>query len=117
MTLGRQLALAVSAIFLVALAGVEAIHLRSSQGNFQRQLDSLAQDSATSLGLSLGALLREGDPALAEAIINPVFDRGNYERIDFLSPKGELIVAKALAPERGRYPGWFAKLFPLETPT
>ena len=51
MTLGRQLALAVSAIFLVALAGIEAIHLRSAQGHLQRQLDSLAQESATSLGL------------------------------------------------------------------
>jgi EAL domain-containing protein (putative c-di-GMP-specific phosphodiesterase class I)/GGDEF domain-containing protein len=117
MTLGRQLAYAVSVMFLVALAGIEAIHLRSAQGHLQRQLDSLAQDSATSLGLSLGALLREGDPALAETIINPVFDRGNYERIDFLSAKGDLLVAKALSARQGKYPAWFANLFPLETPT
>ena len=117
MTLGRQLAYAVSVMFLVALAGIEAIHLRSAQGHLQRQLDSLAQDSATSLGLSLGALLRDGDTALAETIINPVFDRGNYERIDFLSAKGDLLVAKALPVQRGKYPAWFANLFPLETPT
>ena len=117
MTLGRQLALAVSAIFLVALAGIEAIHLRSAQGHLQRQLDSLAQESATSLGLSLGALLKEGDTALAETIIDPVFDRGNYERIDFLSAGGNLVVAKVLPAQLGKYPAWFANLFPLETPT
>ena len=117
MTLGRQLAYAISAIFLVALVGIEAIHLRSAQGHLQRQLDSLAQDSATSLGLSLGALLHGADPALAETIINPVFDRGNYERIDFLSAKGELIVAKALPAQREKYPAWFARVFPLDTPT
>lgn len=117
MTLGRQLAYAVSAIFLVALVGIEAIHLRSAQRHSQRQLDSLAQDAATSLALSLGALVGEGDPALAETIINPVFDRGNYERIDFLSPNGDLLVGKALPAQQGRYPAWFAAFFPLETPT
>lgn len=117
MTLGRQLAYAISVIFLVALAGVEAIHLRSSQAHLQSQLDSLAQDSATSLGLSLGALLKDGDPALAETIVNPVFDRGNYERIDFYSATGDLVVAKALPLQAGKYPAWFARLFPLDTPT
>jgi uncharacterized membrane protein affecting hemolysin expression len=76
-TLGRQLAIAISLIFFVALAGVQAIHLRSAQAHLQRQLESLAQDAATSLGLSLGALLRTGDAALAERVINPAFDRGH----------------------------------------
>ena len=81
MTVGRLLAAAISALFLFALVGVEAIHLRSAQRHFQQQLESLAQDAATSLGLSLGVLLRGGDPALAATVINPAFDRGHYERI------------------------------------
>lgn len=117
MTLGRQLAYAVSAIFLVALVGIESIYLRSAHAHLQQQLESLAQDAATSVGLSLGALLREGDPALAETIINPAFDRGHYERIDYESAAGERVVSKTLAPEQGRYPGWFVKLFPMQEPT
>src|SRR5688572_32518873 len=109
MTVGRLLAAAISALFLVALVGVEAIHLRSAQAHLQRQLESLAQDAATSLGLSLGALLRTGDPALAETVINPAFDRGHYERIEYLSPRGEPLVSKRLAPEQGGYPAWFAR--------
>ena len=89
MTVGRLLAAAISAMFLMALIGVEAIHLRSAQGSLQQQLESLAQDAATSLGLSLGVLLRGGDPALAETVINPAFDRGHYERIEYLSVSGE----------------------------
>ena len=54
MTVGRLLAAAISATFLLALVGVEAIILRSAQGHLQRQLESLSQDAATSLGLSLG---------------------------------------------------------------
>lgn len=117
MTLGRQLAIAISLLFFIALAGVQVIHLRSAQAHLQRQLESLAQDAATSIGLSLGALLRGGDVALAETVINPAFDRGHYERIDFLSAGGEPVVSKRLAPEQGDYPAWFARLFNLQSPT
>lgn len=117
MTLGRLLAAAISALFLVALVGVEAIILRSAQGHLQQQLESLAQDAATSLGLSLGVLLRGGDPALAETVINPAFDRGHYERIEYLAAGGERIVSRHLPAREGNYPAWFARAFHLQAPT
>lgn len=117
MTVGRQLALAISALFLFALVGVEAVHVRSAQGHLQQQLESLAQDAATSLGLSLGVLLRGGDPALAETVINPAFDRGHYERIEYLSVGGERIVGRHLPAREGDYPAWFASVFRLYPPT
>ena len=117
MTIGRQLAAAISVLFLAALIGVEAIHLRSAQASLQRQLESLAQDAATSLGLSLGVLLRGGDPALAETVINPAFDRGHYERIEYLSVSGEHIASRQLPAREGDYPAWFARAFTLHGPT
>jgi len=117
MTLGRQLGYAVSAMFLVALVGVQTIHLRSAQAHLQQQLDALAQDAATSLGLSLGTLMRGGDAAMAETVINPAFDRGHYQRIEYVSAAGERLVEKTLHAEEGRYPAWFVKLFPLNSPT
>jgi EAL domain-containing protein (putative c-di-GMP-specific phosphodiesterase class I)/GGDEF domain-containing protein len=115
--LGRQVAWVVSAIFLFALVGIQAIHLRSTHASLQRQLESLAQDAATSLGLSLGVLLRGGDAALAETVINPAFDRGHYERIEYFGPNGERLVSRSLSAVQGRYPEWFAALFPLSAPT
>ena len=117
MTVGRLLAAAISAVFLLALVGVEAIILRSAQGHLQRQLESLSQDAATSLGLSLGVLLRGGDPALAETVINPAFDRGHYERIEYISASGERIVSRNLPGREGDYPAWFASTFRLHAPT
>jgi len=118
MTLSRQLVSTISALFLVALIGVQAIHLRSAHDTLRDQLESLAQDAATSLGLSLGVLLRGGDQALAETLINPVFDRGHYELIEFVSLSGEPLVKKALDPRQDEeYPRWFADLFPLGAPT
>ena len=115
--LGRQVAWVVSAIFFFALVGVQAIHLRSTHTSLQRQLESLAQDAATSIGLSLGVLLRGGDAALAETVINPAFDRGHYERIEYLGVNGERLVSRSLSPAQGRYPAWFAALFELQAPT
>lgn len=117
MTLGRQLGYALSTLFLAALVGIQTIHLRSAHGHLQQQLESLAQDSATSLGLSLGTLARGGDAALAESIVNAVFDRGNYERIRFVSILGEPVVDKSLPSTAGRYPQWFSKMYPLNAPT
>src|SRR6185503_18732865 len=92
-----------------ALVGVEAILLRSAQGHLQHQLESLSQDAATSLVLSLGVLLRGGDPALAETVINPAFDRGHYERIEYVSASGERIVSRQLRAREGNYPEGFAR--------
>jgi EAL domain-containing protein (putative c-di-GMP-specific phosphodiesterase class I)/GGDEF domain-containing protein len=117
MSLGKQLTLAVSAIFFVALLGVQAIHLRSAQSHLQAQLESTAQDAATSIGLSLGALMRGVDAALAQTVVNPAFDRGHYQRIEYLSPGGERLVSRILPPQRGAYPAWFVELFPLHSPT
>jgi EAL domain-containing protein (putative c-di-GMP-specific phosphodiesterase class I)/GGDEF domain-containing protein len=117
MTLARLLTLAVSALFLAALLGIEAIHLRGAQAHLQRQLESTAQDAATSIGLSLGNTMREVDPALVETVVNPAFDRGHYARIEYVSPAGQVIVARALAAEEGNYPAWFVHLFPLQGPT
>lgn len=118
MTINRQLIAVLSALFLVVLIGVEWLSLRSAQRHFQGQLESVAQDAATSIGLALGTLLREPDAALAETVINPAFDRGQYARIEFVSPSGEVIAARAMGGVRsGQYPRWFAEYVPLHGPT
>jgi len=116
-TLGRQLAIAISVTFFLALTGVQVIHLRSAQAHLQQSLEALAQDAATSLGLSLGTLMKDSDPALVETVVNPAFDRGHYQRIEYFSATGERLVSKVLPPQEGRYPGWFVEFLPLRGPT
>lgn len=119
MTLSRQLVIAISMMFLAMLVGVETIHLKSANAHLQDQLESHAQDAATSLGLSLGILLNRGDYAIAETVINAAFDRGNYARIELTTlDKSEPVVSRRM-PEHidVSYPAWFAQLFPLSAPT
>ncbi len=116
-TLRQQLFAGVSIWFLLLLIGIETIHVAAARRIMQEQLESHAQDAATSLGLSLGALLARGDLGLAETVINPVFDRGYYQRIEFISIEGRVLLDKTLPAMVLGVPEWFATLLPLEAPT
>ncbi len=116
-TLRQQLLAGVSVWFLLLLIGLETIHVAAARRIMQEQLESHAQDAATSLGLSLGALLARGDLGLAETVINPVFDRGYYQRIELISIEGRVLLDKTLPAMVLGVPEWFATLLPLEAPT
>jgi len=116
-SLRQQLLAGISVAFLLLLTGIETIHVVEARRIMQERLESHAQDAATSLGLSLGALLAHGDLALAETVINPVFDRGYYQRIELISIEGRVLLAKKLPAIELGVPEWFATLLPLEAPT
>jgi len=115
-TLRRLLVAGVTLAFLAVLAGVEAIVVRNAQLSLQQQLEAHAQETATSLALTLGALLKEADPALSETVINPVFDRGYFASVRLLAVDGRELVARRITPGAADAPAWFRALFPLEAP-
>ena len=78
MTLHKQLLIGISLLFLLLLAGIQAIYLSNSREQLEAQLASNAQDAATALSLRLAALPNLYDPAMLEALLNPVFDRGYF---------------------------------------
>jgi diguanylate cyclase (GGDEF)-like protein len=116
MTLFRQLFLGASLLFLLVLAGVEAIYLANARLYVQQRLESHSQEAATSLALWLGTVKPFEDRALIETAVNTVFDRGYYQSIRVVSVRGETLVAKQLAPAQGEVPVWFMRLFPLRPP-
>jgi diguanylate cyclase (GGDEF)-like protein len=117
MTLFRQLFFGASLLFLLVLAGVEAIYLSNARMYLQQQLESHSQDAATSLALWLATVEPLEDRALIETAVNTSFDRGYYESIRVVSVSGETLVHKQLAPAQGDVPVWFTRLFPLRPPS
>src|SRR5471030_914 len=117
MTLFRQLFLGASLLFLLVLAGVEAIYLSNARLYLQQQLESHSQDAATSLALWLASVQPFEDRALSETVVNISFDRGYYQSIRVVSVSGETLVAKQLASAQGEVPVWFTRLFPLHPPS
>ncbi len=116
MTLYRQLLLFTLFLFSVLLSGVWIEKLYSTRSFLVNQLASHAQDTATSLGLSLSPVLAAGDISSADTMMNAVFDRGYYRRISLKDVYGKMISEKTLRVEFEGVPDWFVNLIPIETP-
>ena len=116
MKLGRLLFGGLTLIFVLVLGGVETIHVQLTRHSLQLQLDAQANETATALALSMGILLKEPDPVLAQTIINPVFDRGYYRSIRLIAMDGGTIASRDLTPDAGAVPTWFRALFQIDEP-
>ena len=117
MTLGRQLLLGISLLFALMLCGIEYIHVANTRDFLQNQLRTHAQDTATSLALSLGPVAAAGDSLHEETVVNPVFDRGYFSSIEYRSVSGEVRVRRTLTPGASGVPDWFVHAFAIDSPT
>ena len=82
----------------------------------QNQLEAHAQETATFLALAIGSSADPGDSVLLETIVNPVFDRGQFERIDIIAVTGGTLVSRKLQAAESGIPEWFQRLFPIHAP-
>jgi diguanylate cyclase (GGDEF)-like protein len=116
MTLGRQLFIGLSVIFALLVLGIESIFVQNARHYLQQQLQAHAQETATSLALSLGQGMKTPDAALAETFINPVFDRGHFASIRLLGMDGRSMVTRELGRVPDAVPAAFMHLLPFEAP-
>ncbi|MCX7153898.1 MAG: EAL domain-containing protein [Proteobacteria bacterium] len=116
MKLGYYLLLAVSGLFAVLLAGVGYMSVSGTRDYLEHQLGAHAEETATSLALAIGSAANPDDTVLLATIVNPVFDRGQYERIQIIGISGAVLVNRKLQPADPDVPEWFQRLFPIESP-
>ena len=116
MSLYRQLLIFTLTLCFVLFVGVWVDKLKSTRSFLVAQLESHAQDTATSLGLSLSPFVAQSDYATVETMLNAIFDRGYYRIITLENVKGEQISKRMLPVIIENVPSWFIRLVPLETP-
>jgi len=116
MTLYRQLFLFTVVLFSLLFLGVWAEKLHATRSFLVAQLESHAQDTATSLGLSLSPAIAGQDMAMVETMMNAVFDRGYYDLICLSDTTGKLIVDLKQEIKVAGVPAWFVRLVPLSVP-
>jgi diguanylate cyclase (GGDEF)-like protein len=80
------------------------------------QMESHAQDTATSLGLSLTTLSHNSDIPAMEAMVSALFDRGYYRLIQVRDVKGTLLIDHRSDVSLEQVPTWFIRLIPLPLP-
>jgi len=110
MTLFKQIALLVSLVLLL-LAGIFIINDFSRSAKFlQGQLQSTAQDMATTLGIAISNLPDADDESTLEVLFNSVFDSGYYSSIELLAEDGSVIHQKRQDISIEAVPDWYLKL-------
>ncbi|RPH52048.1 MAG: EAL domain-containing protein [Desulfobacteraceae bacterium] len=116
MTLYRQLIIFTLILFLLLFAGTWYAKLDSTRSFLVDQLESHAQDTATSLGLSVSQHVIKNDMPSVESMINAVFDRGYYETIKLVDARQKIMIDRVLSVKIENVPPWFIRWIPLETP-
>lgn len=116
MTLLRQLIMAILAVLLLVFVGSVTINVVNTRQYLDAQLQSHAQDAATSLGLSLSTSVAEDDRATMESMVDAMFDSGYYRTIELVNTDGAVLLQRTQPVRLGEVPDWFVGLLPLRTP-
>jgi diguanylate cyclase (GGDEF)-like protein len=116
MTLSRQLIIVGTLLFLLVFAGTFMISVNNTSNYISAQLESHAQDTATSLGLSLSPPMQENDILTMTSMVDAIFDRGYYREVAVVAIDGKPIIKRALPIRIESVPEWFVNLIHLQTP-
>jgi diguanylate cyclase (GGDEF)-like protein len=116
MTLYRQLVIFTLVLFFLLFTGTWLAKLESTRSFLIDQLESHAQDTATSLGLSISQHSIENDQPAIESMINAVFDRGYYRIVRYTDAQQNVLFDRVLDVTIENVPQWFISLIPLKTP-
>ncbi|WP_371194962.1 EAL domain-containing protein [Glaciecola sp. SC05] len=117
MSLSKQLGLGFFFVLLLVFVGTLWINTQNTRHFLEQQLNSHAQDTATSLGLSIVPYIgSEEDLPIIETMVNAIFDRGYYRSIALFDETGKLIFEKSQRDMQTDIPEWFTSKFKITVP-
>ncbi len=116
MSMTRQLLLVILVLFVAMFVGTFSISINNVRHFLNEQLQTHAQDTATSLGLSLSPHMAERDLATMSRMIDAIYDSGYFQTIRLESIEGEVLVERSNHVQFEGVPAWFVNFVPMETP-
>jgi diguanylate cyclase (GGDEF)-like protein len=116
MKLSRLLVGLISLLWLVVFVATLYTVVNSTRDYLTRSMETHAQDTATSLGLSITQSKSYNDPVTIELMTSAIFDRGYYSEIQVNKVTGESIFKKRVEKAVEGVPTWFMSSFALPTP-
>jgi len=117
MSLTKQFSIGFLLVLLMVFVGTVYINVNSFREYVQSQLTAHAQDTATSLGLSISPYVGdENSMPIVETMVNAIFDSGYYQNIVLKDTKGNVLLEKQNPSAPESVPLWFSELFPLNPP-
>ncbi len=117
MSLSKQLYLGLLLVLTLVFVGTLWINVNNTRNYIDTQLASHAQDTATSLGLSIKPFIGNPDDLpMVDGMINTIFDRGYYQQVILKDNKGKIILEKNNPIVFDDVPDWFVNIFSLTPP-
>ena len=117
MPLSRQLSLSLFAVLILVFIGTLWINTNNTRDFVAQQLASHAQDTATSLGLSIAPYVAvPEDLPVVDTMMNAIFDRGFYQSIVLRDTNQNILIEKHNPKSVEGVPKWFRELLPLTPP-
>ncbi|WP_024955897.1 bifunctional diguanylate cyclase/phosphodiesterase [Sulfurospirillum arcachonense] len=119
MTLFKQIAIIFSLFIILIMGSVMYLNFNSANNFIQNQLYTTAEDTATSLGLSLSMNIPQNSEDLStmETMINAIFDRGYYESIILKDMDGKVLIQNKNILKVKNIPNWFINNINIVVPT
>ena len=117
MPLSKQLGLSLLAVLILVFIGTLWINVHNTRNFVAQQLASHAQDTATSLGLSIAPYVAETDDLpIVDTMMNAIFDRGFYQSMVLRGANQQILIEKHNPSQVEGVPSWFVELLPLSPP-
>ena len=113
MSLSKQLLILLSTLFLL-ISGVNLIlSINNTKAYLENEAKSHAQDTATSLGLSLSPYMKNPHDPIIEVMINAIFDMGYYGEIRLTDVNNTDLIKRSNNTQAAGVPEWFIDYLPL----
>ena len=117
MSLSKQLLILISALFLMIFSLNFLVSVNKIRDYLESESQVHAQDTATSLGLSLSPyMVNETDPII-KTMMNAIFDMGYYQEIQLVNADKKPLVTLSQAKVFEEVPEWFINMIPMKTAT
>lgn len=110
MSLINRILIAMTSILLIILISTYIITMNNARNFFIEQMSSNAQDTATSLGISLSQAVANQDNAMMLSMVEAAFDNGFFSMIEVRNIRGELLISRYAPNRKNQAPDWFINL-------
>ncbi len=115
MSLSKQLLILISVLFLIVFSVNFVLSVNNIRSYLEGESKTHAQDTATSLGLSLSPYMVDDKDPVLETMMKAIFDRGYYKEIKLVSSIGEELVVLRNDKVSDSVPEWFIRNVPMQT--
>lgn len=114
MSLSKQLLILISALFLMIFTVNFILSVNNIKSYLEGEAEVHAQDTATSLGLSLSPfMINETDPVI-ETTMKAIFDMGYYQEIKLVNVDEEVLLSLTNKQTFEGVPSWFVNIISIK---